>query len=407
MKIPCKVFYLLIAIFLIAGIAHVNAQGFSISGRSLIDGNGNTFKIRGIAHAHCWYTDRTNQALSDIKAVGANCVRVVCSNGREGWTRTTASDLTNIINTCKSNSLIAMLELHDTTGYGEKSEACSLSSAVSYWNGVKSALQGQEAYVLINIGNEPYGNNNAGNWVNDTKSAIQSMRNNGFTHTLVVDAGNWGQDWEFYMRDNAQSVFDADSRKNTLLSVHMYEVFDTASEIQSYIDNFRSKNLPLIVGEFGWKHSGGDVDEGTIMSYTQSQGVGWVAWSWCGNSGGVEYLDLVNNWDRNSPSYDWGRIVFTGSNGLSSTSSECTIFSGQQPTNPPTQTNPPTGNLGDVNSDGQINIVDALLVAQYYVGLNPSNFNTNNADTNCDGSINIVDALLIAQYYVGLIDHFC
>jgi hypothetical protein len=65
------------------------------------------------------------------------------------------------------------------------------------------------------------------------------------------------------------------------------------------------------------------------------------------------------------------------------------------------------GNLGDVNDDGEINIVDALLVAQYYVGLNPSNFNINNADTNCDGEVNILDALLIAQYYVGLVNSFC
>ena len=58
---------------------------------------------------------------------------------------------------------------------------------------------------------------------------------------------------------------------------------------------------------------------------------------------------------------------------------------------------------GDVNSDSSINIVDALLIAQYYVGLNPENFDQNAADVNADGSINIVDALLIAQLYVGLI----
>lgn len=59
--------------------------------------------------------------------------------------------------------------------------------------------------------------------------------------------------------------------------------------------------------------------------------------------------------------------------------------------------------LGDVNNTGQIDIVDALLIAQYYVGLNPGGFNAGVADTNCDNSIDIVDALLIAQYYVGLI----
>jgi hypothetical protein len=61
---------------------------------------------------------------------------------------------------------------------------------------------------------------------------------------------------------------------------------------------------------------------------------------------------------------------------------------------------------GDVNNDSAINIIDALLVAQYYVGLNPATFYPDAADTNCDGSINIVDALLIAQYYVGLVSGF-
>jgi hypothetical protein len=59
--------------------------------------------------------------------------------------------------------------------------------------------------------------------------------------------------------------------------------------------------------------------------------------------------------------------------------------------------------LGDVNSSGSIDIVDALLIAQYYVGLNPSGFAASVADANCDGSITIVDALRVAQYYVGLL----
>jgi hypothetical protein len=59
--------------------------------------------------------------------------------------------------------------------------------------------------------------------------------------------------------------------------------------------------------------------------------------------------------------------------------------------------------LGDANRDNSVNIVDALLIAQYYVGLNPSPFYSAQADVNCDGSVSIVDALVVAQYYVGLI----
>jgi hypothetical protein len=62
--------------------------------------------------------------------------------------------------------------------------------------------------------------------------------------------------------------------------------------------------------------------------------------------------------------------------------------------------------LGDTNEDGNIDIVDALLIAQCYVGITlcpelPA------GDVNCDGNLDIVDALLIAQYYVGLIAQFC
>ena len=100
-----------------------------------------------------------------------------------------------------------MLEVHDTTGYGEATDAISLAQAVEYWKKIKSVLVGQEAYVIINIGNEPYGNVNASGWINDTKNAILAMRTAGFQHMLMVDAPNWGQDWEFIMRDNAASVF--------------------------------------------------------------------------------------------------------------------------------------------------------------------------------------------------------
>ncbi len=56
---------------------------------------------------------------------------------------------------------------------------------------------------------------------------------------------------------------------------------------------------------------------------------------------------------------------------------------------------------GDVNHDDTVNIIDALLISQYYVGQDPQPFYTDVADVNHDGSINIIDALLVAQYYVG------
>ena len=58
--------------------------------------------------------------------------------------------------------------------------------------------------------------------------------------------------------------------------------------------------------------------------------------------------------------------------------------------------------LGDVNSSGKVDILDALMVAQYYVGFNPVPFDVEMADVDSNGVVNIIDALQIAQVYVGL-----
>ncbi len=62
--------------------------------------------------------------------------------------------------------------------------------------------------------------------------------------------------------------------------------------------------------------------------------------------------------------------------------------------------------MGDVDSSGTINIVDALRIAQYYIGMPVTVFNTAVADVNCDGKIDIVDALRVAQCYVGIVPCF-
>ncbi len=308
------------------------AVGFRLSGRNIVDANGNNFIIRGISHPHAWYTSQTS-SFANIKATGANAVRVVLSGGR--WSKNTASDVANVIQLCKTNRLICVLENHDTTGYGEDGAAYSLAQAVTYWKEIQSVLTGQEAYVIINIGNEPYGNNNAAAWVNDTKSAITQMRAAGFQHMLMVDAPNWGQDWTGTMRSNAASIFTSDPDRNTVFSVHMYGVYDTAAEVTSYISAFVTAGLPLVIGEFGFNHSDGNPDEDTIMSAAQSNGIGYMGWSWSGNGGGVEYLDMVTSFDPARPT-SWGTRIIDGANGIRLTSREASVYGG--PTATPTRT---------------------------------------------------------------------
>ncbi|MBN2442686.1 MAG: cellulase family glycosylhydrolase, partial [Spirochaetales bacterium] len=67
---------------------------------------------------------------------------------------------------------------------------------------------------------------------------------------------------------------------------------------------------------------------------------------------------------------------------------------------------PEAASIGDTDGDNQITIIDALLIARYYVGL-PVTIDSDAADANCDGAIDIIDALTIARYYVGLLNSLC
>jgi mannan endo-1,4-beta-mannosidase len=325
---------LLLATALFIRPAGAALTGFHIRDGKLYDGNDQGFVMRGINHAYAWYPQQ-NSSFANIKAAGANTVRVVLSNG-DRWTRTSATDVAAIIKLCKDNRLICVLEVHDTTGYGEDSAATTLSRAADYWIAIKDTLAGQESYVIINIGNEPYGNSNYSAWTQATKDAIVKLRGAGLAHTIMVDAPNWGQDWAFTMRDKAGEVFAADSRANLIFSIHMYGVFDTSGEVESYLKAFTNARLPIVVGEFGSNHSDGNPDEDAIMSWAQTLGVGYLGWSWSGNGGGVEYLDVVNSFNPASLT-TWGQRLVNGANGLKATSREASVFG----TPPATATRPP------------------------------------------------------------------
>jgi mannan endo-1,4-beta-mannosidase len=312
------------------------ATGLHIVGTNIVEANGSTFVMRGVSHEHTWFTSQTG-SFAGIKSLGANTVRVVLSGGR--WTADSASDVANVVALCKANHLICVLEDHDTTGYGEDSAAYSLDQAVDYWVSLKSVLTGTEDYIVINIGNEPIGNTNPSQWTAASAAAVARMRSNGFQHLLMVDAPNWGQDWNYVMRDTAQTVLDADTQHNTVLSIHMYDVFNTAASITSYLDAIKAKGWPLVIGEFGWQQSSTNVDDQTVMAQAVSRGLGYLGWSWAGNND--PYLDMTVNFDATQLT-TWGLRIFNGTNGIKATSKEATFFGGTSTPTPTTPTPTPT-----------------------------------------------------------------
>lgn len=298
----------------------VSAQYVDAYNGTVVDQFFNPWAMRGANVPHAFFPNQTAAALASLAARHANCARIVLGCGVR-FGRNLQADVSNVIQMCKNNNLIAVLEVQDTTGFGEQVGAATLDQAVDYWISIAGALQGQEAYAIVNIGNEPLANNQpASAWIDGHKNAITRLRNAGIYNTLMVDGANYGQDWSGVMRQNASDVFYSDPFLRVIFSVHMYESYRTAAAITTYLDAFAAAHLPLVIGEFGPANgTNGGADLVDVMALAQQRGIGYLGWSWSGN-------DLTNQADditigfNNGALSTWGNTLFNDPNGVTATS---------------------------------------------------------------------------------------
>lgn len=297
--------------------ADVNSEhsGFYVDGTSLRKADGTPFVMRGINHGHNWFLSQKDAAFTAIADTGANCIRIVLSDGQK-WKKDDKAALKDVINAARSRNMIAIIEVHDGTGVDDIEV---LTRIAQYWCEMADVLKGTENYCILNIANEWCGGWKSKLWRDGYTKVIPMIRAAGINNTIMVDAAGWGQ-FGYSIRKYGAEVFNSDPLKNTMFSVHMYGMSGRFNWLIRFnLEGATKQNLCICVGEFGWKHSDGDVKEDYLMQYCQKNNIGWLAWSWKGNSGGVEYLDMAEEWDGSKLS-DWGDKVINGEYGIKKTS---------------------------------------------------------------------------------------
>lgn len=301
-----------------------DVDGFKVDGAKLLDRCGNEFVMRGVNLAYTWFKSSAYNQLEAIKKYDANAVRIVLGDGAK-FTADDAASVKKIVDKCKEYGMVAIVEVHDATGSDNIDD---LVKAANYFANMASVLKGTEHYVIINIANEWHNSSSAANWRDGYKKAIPVIRKAGLRHCIMVDAGGYGQNAST-IHTYGKDVLAADTENNILFSIHMYGSAGNTNKIASNIDGVINQDLALCIGEFGWFHSDGDVDEDKILSYCKEKNVGWLAWSWYGNGSPVEYLDVVkdpsanpvlasysnlsiSNWNNTQTwkgSSNWGKII--------------------------------------------------------------------------------------------------
>jgi mannan endo-1,4-beta-mannosidase len=326
----------LFAVIAATSFANIAYADWSIAGNKILDPNGNPFVYRGINLAEKPTTANMTTLFRDVAATGANAIRIPVYSSAPS-----VETLHKYIQLCRENKLVCVLTNMGSTGYGDLTNSSSLVGTSLTWldSRIKPLLNENADFVIINLANEPAGNDFPSSlYLADMKQTIALVRQLGLKNQIMIEAGGWGQDWQFTMRDNAEQIMAADPLKNLVFSVHRYEAYNDPVVIRNYLTSFTARNLPIVVGEFApkrkyrdgeWKNPFGnsiEVAEDSIMEIAQELGVGYLGWAWAGNRIGFTDLDMVVNWNplQLTP---WGDFFINSANGIKATSKLATHYS--------------------------------------------------------------------------------
>jgi len=289
-------------------------KGFFVLDGKLYDASGAEFIPIGANTAVFWQSEaNAMKSFPDMKKAGANCARIVSVTNDASNSWSWQSNFTKqkaCVKACVDNKIIPILEFHDVTcgnGYETDTENKNLKRVVDYWcsPNLVSLCKDYEKYLIVNVANE-WGPANT-LYRDGYKKAITAMRTAGIKNTILIDAGGCGQNPTTLM-NYAQELLDFDPEKNILFAIHFYGLWMTKESskqvwqyyVEEYLQKFRDKKIPVIVGEFGWTGAPKNFtlyDPKTIISESNKHGIGWLFWAWNSNPDET-YYDIVANYTK-------------------------------------------------------------------------------------------------------------
>ncbi|MDI6401519.1 cellulase family glycosylhydrolase [Balneolaceae bacterium ANBcel3] len=292
-------------------IDYVPPAGWIASGSELTSAG-----MKGVNNPHIWHDMNSYNALPHIAGHGFNAVRIVW---QANWSYEPymgdPERLRQIVERTLELGMFPIPELHDLTGNDSPEQLVEL---VDFWiQDEVVELFNDYPYMWLNIANE-WGSHALQDavWSEAYKEAITKIRDAGIDNVLVIDASGWGQNMS-PIRNFGQEVLEHDPLQKIMFSIHMYGSWNNNNYIYNQLYDVRvTRDLPIVVGEFGYNYRNGDnnlgsrVDARYMMETAANLGIGYIAWSWHGNNEENAWLDMTES-DWETLNY-WGRMVQEG-----------------------------------------------------------------------------------------------
>ncbi|HLI70251.1 MAG TPA: cellulase family glycosylhydrolase [Ktedonobacteraceae bacterium] len=363
--------------------------GLHVVGNQIEDGSGHVFVPHGVDRMGTEYACNTAGANTDFDgpvdqtAVSAmlswdiNSVRVPLNedcwlgiNGEPVNGKTAAQyqqDIVNWVNLLNQNGLVVILDLHwNNSGTNQSTgqePMPDLDHAPAFWTSVANTFKSNSS-VIFDLYNEPYpGFNNATTtgwscWLNGSTAAntspcadvpfavagmqtlVNTVRATGATNILMLGGLAYANDLTGWLANEP-----TDPDHNLAASFHVYNFNACASTScwSSQVAPVAAK-VPVIAGEIGENDcAAGFIN--TLMPWLDSEGIGYLAWTWTVVDGGTCPNEpvLITDYTGTPTGYGAGYkahlLALAGGGGSTPTP---TSTSGTTPTPTPTNTPTPT-----------------------------------------------------------------
>ncbi len=263
------------------------------------------------------HINAANSKLNQILSSGANAVRIQWVN--DGTIRTNQGKdevaslfhLDTLLSRCGRNQVIPILCLFDQTYLGQTQNWAAFDQLItSFWirKDVVNLIEKHKNYLIINLGNE------VGLWKNSTfshqaaldsfvvhyRSAILAIRQAGIRVPIMIDAPDFGQNWDVFAGSNSsgtvgQILLTTDPFHNIVFSVHSYwhfkpnEVNNAGENLTAMVDELdqmQTQNLTYVFGEVANNQSPPtneckwELKYQDFLTLLQQRKIGWLAWTW-------------------------------------------------------------------------------------------------------------------------------
>lgn len=309
--------------------------GLHVVGNQIEDGSGHVIVPRGVDRMGTEYqcTKSASNAPTDfdgpidqgtvsaMTSWGTTAIRVPLNedcwlgiNGFPANGKSAAqyqSDIVNWVNLLNSNGQIVILDLHWNNSGSNQSTGQQmmpdLDHSPAFWTSVANTFKNNSS-VIFDLYNEPHDISwacwkngstapqsgdcsNVGFAVAGMQGLINTVRATGATNLIMLGGLAWSNDLSGWLANKP-----SDPQNNLVASVHIYN-FNACANSGCWDSQIApvAAQVPVIAGEIGENDCASSFVN-TLMSWFDSHGVGYLAWTWTasGNCGGTPAL--ISDW---------------------------------------------------------------------------------------------------------------